>query len=828
MIETALAAITSLPAALPMAAAAGALGGGVVLLALRGALRPQRGQVPGHRHAPAPPDVMMAGGLPGPKGTGIDALFRIEGDRLIPETEAAHTLHRKLDLPADRIATTSGLAGAFNETGAAFLTAMIALERRGEGFSVVLRSISGEAWSASGAPRAGDAWLVIAPAAPEHLALREAKTDLERQLHTLTQSLATLDAAPVLIWRRDPEGTLTWANARYCAFAGCEDGAPLRPLQFNGVSPRPEVDPDNTPPPREPMPDGRLALFHAVSGQRRWHEISHVLQADGAVLGFALDAGAAVMAESALRRFVETLTETFAHLRIGLAIFDSSRRLGLFNPAFAEMMHMDPAWLAGRPRLEDMLLRLRESRMMPDRADFSAWRTELLRLFESPDAADYTEDWALPGDVSIRVLARPHPQGSLAFMFEDVTETAKLERRFATEIEIRRAVIERLEEGVAAFGPDGRAQFANPAFARIWGFRPGAPNSPGALAAVIRRCRPLTAGPVGAPGAPPLPDAAHDPDTRQDIWARLAAFAAEGARRTAWSERLRLLDGRVLRARIATLPDGSILTAFSDVTDAERAAAALTERNAALEAADEMRSALVEQTSRHLRTPLNIIGGHAQALQSGGLDISSEDRARAILDRAREVHEAIDEMADLANAQAGSLALHDGDVDLRAAVESVQERATRAAAERGVTLKMEIDDRIHAIPGDDLRLRQILVNLITDAVQRAPVGAIVQAGVRPAETETDGTGPMVEIWTSEPTLDTEPRRGLAHALARRLAELHGGYMRVRAETGKDGPCMQVICALPAGRRSANPSTITTTAQKQPHEPGGPAPERNAG
>jgi hypothetical protein len=120
------------------------------------------------------------------------------------------------------------------------------------------------------------------------------------------------------------------------------------------------------------------------------------------------------------------------------------------------------------------------------------------------------------------------------------------------------------------------------------------------------------------------------------------------------------------------------------------------------------------------------------------------------------------------------------------------------------------------------------VNLITDAVQRAPVGAIVQAGVRPAETETDGTGPMVEIWTSEPTLDTEPRRGLAHALARRLAELHGGYMRVRAETGKDGPCMQVICALPAGRRSANPSTITTTAQKQPHEPGGPAPERNAG
>ena len=464
--------------------------------------------------------------------------------------------------------------------------------------------------------------------------------------------------------------------------------------------------------------------------------------------------------------------------------------------------------------------------MMPDRADFSAWRAELLRLFESPDAADYSEDWALPGDVSIRVLARPHPQGSLAFMFEDVTETAKLERRFATEMEIRRAVIDRLEEGVAAFGPDGQAQFANPAFARIWGFRPGAPNSPGALAAVIRRCRPLTAGPMAAPGARPAPGAQRDADTRQDIWARLAAFAAEGARRTAWSERLRLVDGRVLRARIATLPDGSILTAFSDVTDAERAAAALTERNTALEAADEMRGALVEQTSRRLRTPLNIIGGHAQALQNGGLSDDAEERARAILQRAREVHEAIDGMADLANAQAGALALHDGDVDLRAAMESVQERTTRAAAERGVTLRMVTDDRIRAIPGDDARLRQILVNLITDAVQRAPVGAVVEAGVRPAERsgEDDGQEEMVEIWTSEPTQEAEPRRGLAHALARRLVELHGGFMRVRAQTGPDGPRMMVICALPAGRRRDAPPTEALAPIAEAPEAPDPAPD----
>lgn len=838
MIESAFAAIAALPPALPMAAAAataGAVGGSLALLALRGVLRGTRRA----GAAPPPPDLspsMTAAsiGRPGADVAGrADAMFRIDGATLIPETDAARDLHRRLDLPAATITTAAGLAGAFNETGAAFQSAMAALERRGEPFSVVLRSRSGEAWAAAGAPQAGQAWLTIAPAAPEHLALREARTDMERQLHALTQSQITLDAAPVLIWRRDREGALIWANARYRAFAGCEDGTALRELQFGGASDRPGAGTnDQIPSGDGPMPDGRLALFHATSGQRRWHEVSHIPQPDGGILGFALDAGAAVMAESALRRFVETLTETFAHLRIGLAIFDNSRRLGLFNPAFAEMMHLDPAWLAGRPRLDDVLLRLRESRMMPDRADFSAWRAGLLKLFESPDAADYAEDWALPGEVSIRVLARPHPQGSLAFMFEDVTATAQLERRFATEMEIRRAVIERLEEGVAAFGPDGQAQFANPAFARIWGFRPGAPNAPAALAAVIRRCRPLTAGPVGSASVMTPPGAPGDPDTRQDIWSRLAAFAAEGARRTAWSERLRLLDGRVLRARIATLPDGSILTAFSDVTDAERAGAALTERNMALEAADEMRGALVEQTSRRLRTPLNIIGGHAQALQNSGLGDDADARARAILQRAREVHEAIDGMADLANAQAGSLALHDGDVDLRAAMESVQERATRAAAERGVTLVVTTDDSIRAIPGDDARLRQILVNLITDAVHRAPAGAEVHAGVRPAAGNSDGGEKMVEIWTCEPTRNEEPRRGLAHALARRLVELHGGFMRLRAEAGPDGPRMQVICSLPAGRpvEPTGPKA-EIPAEDVPEEtpdPDGPTQETNVG
>ncbi|MFT6774999.1 MAG: signal transduction histidine kinase [Paracoccaceae bacterium] len=837
--ETALAALVTGSSALSLAAfaaGAGALGGAIALTALRLA---GHGRAPkaaasgsasraGARAAaggpPPPAHAAMAfpsfgGGSPSPAQPKRPApgppssdatLFRIVDTQLISDSEPPLALRRALDLGPDSLRDLSDLAAAFPDGGAALADAAAGLERTGAEFSLLLRSADGTTWAAVGAPSGGEAWLSIASADPSHMALKTATETARSGELAAATATATLDAAPVLMWRRDIDGRLVWANARYRAFAGCEGDAPLRELEFGAAgATRPGIDNQDDARGSGPAPDGRLALFHATTGQRRWHEVSRVAIQDGGWLCFALDAGAAVMAESALRRFVETLTETFAHLRIGLAIFDHSRRLGLFNPAFAEMMHLDPAWLAGRPRLEDVLVRLRESRMMPDRADFTAWRAELLRLFESPDAADYAETWQLPGDVMTRVLARPHPQGSLAFLFEDVSETARLERRFATEVEIRRAVIDRLEEGVAAFGPDGAAQFANPAFARIWGFRPGALNAPAALGAVIRRCRPMTATPGGRPPAEGAMDAP------QDIWSRLLAFASEGARRTAFSERLRLLDGRVLRARITTLPDGSILTAFTDVTDTERAAAALVERNAALEAADEIRNALVEQTSRSLRTPLNVIGGHAQALQDQDLDADQTARARAIMQRAREVHEAIDGMADLANAQAGAIALHQGEVDLRAAVESIRGRISRTASERGVTLEVTIDERIDAIPGDETRMRQILVNLITDAVQRAPVGAIVRAGLRPVEPEPsvdDAVAEMVEIWTSEPQQDHEPRRGLAHALARRLAELHGGHMRIVATPGMPGDIvarMQVICALPAGRMGAGPGGATS-------------------
>ena len=127
-------------------------------------------------------------------------------------------------------------------------------------------------------------------------------------------------------------------------------------------------------------------------------------------------------AEASLRRFVETLTETFAHLPIGLAVFDKNRRLGLFNPALTELVKIDAVWLAGRPSLRDFLERLRETRQMPEQKDFASWRRKLSELEEGAREGTYEESWQLPSGKIFRVTGRPHPQGALAFLFEDISD----------------------------------------------------------------------------------------------------------------------------------------------------------------------------------------------------------------------------------------------------------------------------------------------------------------------------------------------------------------------------------------------------------------------
>ncbi|MBA3324057.1 MAG: PAS-domain containing protein, partial [Rhodobacteraceae bacterium] len=379
---------------------------------------------------------------------------------------------------------------------------------------------------------------------------RDAEGGLKRAAEEARFLRAALDRAPVLAWSLGPDGQVIWANAAYR---------------------------DRFAPPAAELPDHRIpdAFGHVLEevpltaraggsrrrvsapgpqdGEAHWFEVSETVGPGGERLGFALEADDLVAAEASLRRFIETLTETFAHLPIGLAVFDKNRRLGLFNPALTDLVKIDAVWLAGRPSLRDFLERLRETRQMPEQKDFAAWRRKLGEIEEGAREGAFEENWVLPSGKIFRVTGRPHPQGALAFLFEDISTAIQLERRYRSELELSQATLDRMEEAVAVFDTSGMLVFVNSAFEALWGLDPMARLDGPGVAEVTElwaeRCRPSR------------------------VWARLREFATGAEARASWTDAVETREGRTLQVLVAPLPDASALVVFRSPSE-ERAALA--------------------------------------------------------------------------------------------------------------------------------------------------------------------------------------------------------------------------------------------------------------
>jgi PAS domain-containing protein len=431
-----------------------------------------------------------------------------------------------------------------------------------------------------GHPRGSAAYLSIRPASEEARALKDAQAALAQASAELRFLRDVIDRSPVMVWSIGPDGQIAWANAPYrnrfdAPAADLPDhriadafGHVLEevPLTARGTGSR-----------------RRVAVPGRGDAEPHWYELSQEPGPSGETVGFALDADDLVAAEASLRRFVETLTETFAHLPIGLAVFDKNRRLGLFNPALTDLVKIDAVWLAGRPSLRDFLERLRETRQMPEQKDFASWRRKLSELEEGARSGTYEENWQLPSGKIFRVTGRPHPQGALAFLFEDISTAIMLERKYRSELELSQATLDRMSEAVAVFNASGMLVFVNSAFEALWGFDPmerlDGPGVAEITAIWAERC---------APSA---------------VWARLAEFATAGEARTSWTEPVTTLEGRALQVLVAPLPDASALVVFRDPaaerSEIEGARAEATARSAA--SVDH--AALAELALEQLRVP---------------------------------------------------------------------------------------------------------------------------------------------------------------------------------------------------------------------------------
>ena len=256
------------------------------------------------------------------------------------------------------------------------------------------------------------------------------------------------DNTPVAICLLDGTGSVTWANRLFTAFPDVDANRLIEVAQ--GA-------------------DG-AAVVPARIGDRSF-EVALLKAGDLDVI-YITDTTRVVRADSVRNSFIQTLTKTFANLSTGLAVFDRTRRLVLFNPALVDLTGLSAEFLSARPDLPDFFDHLRDRQVLPEPRDYAGWRAQINEMVQTAAGGTYSEVWNLPNDLTYRVTGRPHPDGAVAFLVEDITDEISMTRRSRSQVEIRQAVLDRLEEAVAVFRPDGVLAFCNTPFRTLLGFDP--------------------------------------------------------------------------------------------------------------------------------------------------------------------------------------------------------------------------------------------------------------------------------------------------------------------------------------------------------------------
>jgi signal transduction histidine kinase len=664
--------------------------------------------------------------------------------------------------------------------------AVDALRDHGEGFVLNLTTVNGQAVEVLGRAIGGQAIVRIRELSGVRRELAEAQFRHKALLHETEMLRGFAQAAPWPIWTRREDGRLQYANDAYlkAAEAANVQDAVERNVQLLDSGDRGGME-------RALREKSSFAarLPIVIGGERRFFDVQ-ALNVGGGSMGIAVDASEAAGLRDALVRMAEAHRRTLDQLSSGVAVFDGRRRLAFYNDSYRRLWDLDPAFLDDNPDDSSVLDRLRAAHKLPEQPDFRAWKAKLHEAYRAVEAEKDT--WYLPDGRALSVVTTPNPEGGVTYLFDDVTESLDLARRFDGLIRVQRETLDNLTEAVAVFGSNGRAQLFNPAFAHTWRLSPEALDKQPHIDTVETWCRPLF----------------DDPAT----WRVIREAITRIDNRIAVPLKLERKDGSVLDCMTMPLPDGATMLTFQDITDTENVERALRERNEALETAGQMKVDFVHHVSYELRSPLTTIIGFAHLLNdptTGPLMPKQAEYLNYITTSTNSLFALINNILDLASIDAGAMTLEIGPVDIRKAIENAAEGIQDRLARDRIELKMDVDPNIGTFAADGARVVQVLYNLLANAVGFSPQHSAITLSARRTDHHvifavTDrGPGIPPEVkdkvfdWFESHSNGSRHRgAGLGLPLVKSFVELHGGRVRVDSILGRG---TTVTCDFPVER-----------------------------
>ncbi|MFK7903393.1 MAG: ATP-binding protein, partial [Nitratireductor sp.] len=616
---------------------------------------------------------------------------------------------------------------------------------------------------------------------------RKKHADISKKHENLVSQFALVEKLfeqlPFPVWLRDKDKKLFWTNEAYAKAVECENAeqATQQNKQLFDSSERAIIDVAKA---QNQFFAGELPAI--IAGDRNQVQTVEIATDDGEA-GIAVDRSEIDYVRTTLKETITSHSQTIENLNTAIAIFDSKQNLAFSNASFQSLWGLKTTLLEDSPSNGDILEAMRETSILPETPDWKKWKAKQLEAYRSTEPVE--EQWHLTDGRTLRVIINPQNQGGTSWIFENLTEQLALKSNFNRLMRLQDETIEHLNEAVAVFGSDGKLKLTNPIFCKLWN---------------------LDEKDVEGKHIRDLSKQCVSQLNSKDTWeAILLGVTNVSDERDDMSGRVELVNGSILDYHLARLPDAQTMLTLVDMTAAANVEKALQERNDALEESDVVKTRFIQHVSYELRAPLTSIAGFSEILASnatGDLNSKQAEYVQFISQSSDVLKALIDDILDLASIDAGSLELEFEKMEIANCIQESIEAIEDKLSRHQIKVNVNIDKACSTLVADPRRIRQVIYNLLSNAVNASPDGGEVKIEITGSDNNfviaisDQGEGvaddmkeKIFERFESHKGSQNQKGAGLGLSIVKSFVSLHGGNVHVE-DAGKRGA--KFVCTIP--------------------------------